>query len=237
VEEIDLPPGDAPARPLRHGVQPATLVSVLLAAMAIAWLVFAPSRVYVCRAAGSKSVSCTISKRLLGMVPFGRPQQVDGIAAARFGTHEEQSEILNPSDPDPRRRRVEVSTTVQTLALADGTGTLLWEGSEQHLVGSSLHQVAEGIQALLDGPARPPLVRWNAAWPPLLLGSLFLIIATSQLGTVFGWWLLRRGIVPEALRGTLYWAPTLLMVAVMLVAVALALLGAHPPAWLAARLA
>ncbi|HXT22138.1 MAG TPA: hypothetical protein VN923_15400, partial [Thermoanaerobaculia bacterium] len=182
---------------------------------------------FACVPQAGGAVRCEISTRLLGMVPLGQ-RTVPGIAHASYGTHTETSEVR-----DDANRRREIATRVEGLVLSDAAGNDLWSSSESHLLGASLADLASGIESLVAGASATPFVAWYVPWPPLLLATLFLLIATSHLGTLASLALHRRGLLGGVSHGVAYWLPTLLVAGALALAWLVALAGAHPPRWLA----
>lgn len=218
------PPSGAGARK-RIGLT--DVASFVLLAVAIAGLWWQPTRVFACAPQSDGLVRCDISARLLGLVPLGR-STVAGIAHAKLGTWTEKSEVR---DTTANRAR-ELATRVEGLVLADADGRELWSSSESHLLGASLEDVASGIESRIGDEAAAPFVAWYVPWPVLLLCTLFLLIATSHLGTSASLALRSRGLLGGVSYGLAYWLPTLVVAGVLAVAWLVALAGASPPRWL-----
>ena len=172
---------------------------------------------------------CDVSARLLGLVPLGR-RTIAGIAHAGYGTETATSELRDPTTSRPRR----LTTRIEGLLLVDAAGRELWSSFESHLLGASLEEVASGIESLIGDATAAPFVAWYVPWPVLLLASLFLLIATSHLGTSASLTLRRRGLLGGVSYGLAYWLPTLVVVVVLVAAWLIAFVGAHPPRWLSA---
>ena len=203
------------------------VASVVLLAIALAMLWWRPTQAFRCAPQAGGLASCEVSTRLVGLVPLGH-RTVAGIAHAGYGTDFVTSEVRDTTD----RRRV-ITTRVEGLLLSDAAGNDLWWSAESHLLGASLGDIASGIASLLAGASTTPFVAWYVPWPPLLLATLFLLIATSHLGTLGALALSRRGLLGGISYGLAYWLPTLLVAGVLALAWLVALAGAHPPRWLA----
>jgi hypothetical protein len=217
----------APAAARRRGPAVTDVASVVLLAIALATLWWSPTHVFRCVAEAGGLARCEVSTRLLGLVPLGH-RTVSGIAHAGYGTDVVTSEVRDTTD----RRRL-ITTRVEGLLLSDAAGKDLWWSAESHLLGASLGDVASAIASLLAGESATPFVAWYVPWPPLLLATLFLLIATSHLGTIASLALRRRGWLGGVSYGLAYWLPTLLVTGVLALAWLVALAGAHPPRWLA----
>ena len=161
-------------------------------------------------------------------MPLGR-RTIAGIAHAGYGTQTAISELRDPTT----NRRSQLETRIEGLLLVDAKGRELWSSIESHLLGASLGDVASGIESLIVDETAAPFVAWYVPWPVLLLASLFLLIATSHLGTLATLALRRRGLLGGLSYGLAYWLPTLVVAGVLAVAWLVALAGAHPPRWLA----
>jgi hypothetical protein len=200
---------------------------LVIAAVAMAWL--QPTRVYECAPAGQGTARCVLGERLLGLFPLGT-RVVEGVAAA---AHEEGVETsVAPADGATGRT---VSTRFEGLELTGVAGERLWGTTSRHVVGASLADVAAGVNRAAAGDGGT-FVAWNAPWPLLLVASLFLLLATSELGTLAGLALIRRDLLPPEAHRAVYWGPTLLVAALLLLAWGVAFAGADPPAGLAAWL-
>ncbi len=217
-------------RPRRgFGVPQAALLLVLAAGLAGIW--FKPLRVFRCAQSAPGRAECLVTERVLGLLPV-RQQTVRGIATAEAGSHVTSSE----SREDKGRTRT-VTTRVEELAFKDPEGGVLWSASESHLIGASLETLAVDVAALASEPDAPALVRVNAVWPVLLLGTLFVTIAASALASELGVWLRDRGLIPQALYMlAFYWGALLVPVALFGFAWLLAFLGGGPPAALVGAL-
>ena len=202
------------------------VVSFVLFAVGIAGLWWQPTRVFACAPQPGGVARCDVSARLLGLVPL-RHRTVAGIAHAGYETRSETTELREPSN-----RTRQVTARVEGLVLSDVDGHALWSSSERHLLGASLADVATGIESLIGEGAAPPFVAWYVPWPVLLLCTLFLLIATSHLGTSASLALHRRGLLGGVSYGLAYWLPTLVVAGVLGVAWLVALAGANPPRWL-----
>lgn len=205
------------------------IASLVLLAVAIAGLWWQPTRVFACAPQGDGLARCDMSARLLGLVPLGG-RTIAGIAHAGYGT---RTEISDVRDPTTNRRR-ELETRVEGLLLADAESRELWSSVESHLLGASLAEVASGIESLIGNGAAAPFVAWYVPWPVLLLATLFLLVATSHLGTLASLALRRRGLLGGVSYGIAYWLPTLVVAGVLALAWLVALAGASPPRWLSA---
>jgi hypothetical protein len=211
----------------RGGIGVQGVVSLVLLAVALAGLWWQPTRVFACAPQAEGLARCDVSRRLLGLVPMGR-RTIAGIGHAGYGTRTEVSELR---DATTNRRR-ELATRVEGLLLADAEGRELWSSVESHLLGASLADVASGVEAVLAGESATPFVAWYVPWPLLLLCTLFLLIATSHLGTLASLALHRRGLLGGVSHGLAYWLPTLVVAGVLAAAWLVALAGADPPRWL-----
>ncbi|HET9767827.1 MAG TPA: hypothetical protein VFS60_13310 [Thermoanaerobaculia bacterium] len=205
------------------------VVSFVLLAVAVAGLWWQPTRVFACAPQSGGLARCEVSARLLGLVPLGH-RTIAGIAHAGYGTQTAISELRDATTNRPHQ----LETRIERLLLADAEGRELWSSVESHLLGASLPDVASGIESLMGDEAAAPFLAWYVPWPVLLLCTLFLLIASSHLGTQASLALRRRGLLVGVSYGVAYWLPTLLVAGVLAVAWLVALAGANPPRWLSA---
>ena len=215
------------SRPTGRRIGVTDVASLVLLAVAAAGLWWQPTRVFACAPQAAGLARCDVSTRLLGLVPLGH-RTIAGIARAGYGTETAISELRDATTNRPRA----LETRIEALLLADAEGHELWRSAESHLLGASLDDVAGGIEALTGDETAAPFVAWYVPWPVLLLCSLFLLIATSHLGTSASLALRRRGLLGGVSYGLAYWLPTLVVAGVLAVAWLVALAGAHPPRWL-----
>lgn len=228
-ESVTSAPAVAPPPTVagRRGLAVTDIASVVLLAIALAALWWRPTHAFRCVPQPGGLVRCEVSTRLLGLVPVGH-RTVAGIAHAGYGTNFVTSEVRDTTSPER-----EITTRVEGLLLSDAAGNDLWWSAESYLLGASLGDVASGVTSLLAGESTTPFVAWYVPWPPLLLASLFLLIATSHLGTLGSLALSRRGLLGGVSHRLAYWLPTLAVVGVLGLTWLVALLGADPPPWLA----
>jgi hypothetical protein len=212
------------------GVTPATIMSLVLLAAALAFLWFKPTTVYQCRPQEAGVLTCTISERVFGLVPI-RSRTIAGIAHVQYGSHVEQSE--SRENGNVRRS----STTVEAVSFRNASDTELWEESDSHLMGASLKQLAEAAEARTGESAEAsPFVLWNLPWPILLLATPFLLLPASHLPATFAVWLRNRGLASAAVYQALYWGPTWAVLLLLAVGWGVNALGGQPPSWLVSML-
>jgi hypothetical protein len=241
IDKIDALPPDDRAEALRtlatirrltvaRGVNPATIASIALLGVILPLLWFKPTRVYQCRPQEAGVLTCTIAERAFGLVPL-RTRTVAGIVHAEYNSHTEQSESME----NGKVRRS--STTVEALSFTDANNAELWAESGSHLLGASLQQLAEAVEARTGEVAQAsPFVLWNVSWPILLLATFFLLLPASHLPATFAGWLRDRGLAPAAVYQALYWGPSGGVLLLLVAAWGVGALGGQPPSWLLSML-
>jgi hypothetical protein len=202
-------------------------VSLLLVAVSLGALWLEPSTVYRCAPDGEGLARCEISGRALGLAPLRRAE-LRGIAAAVHDSRVESHETV-----DSKGRQKTKHQRVETLTFRDAAGRELWSASKSMLLGATMTDLQQEVEALAQGESRRPFLRCQAVWPVLLIASLFLLIGGSHLGTRLGQALMARGVLPPAAGPLAYWGPTVAIVVLLAFAWASAAFGARPPALLA----
>jgi len=113
----------------------------------------------------------------------------------------------------------------------------LWRTSGSHFLGAALESVSRDVDALLSGEQAAPFVRAHEAWPPLLLGTLFVTIGLSTAGSSLGLALRNRGFLgPSLYTVGFYWGPLLLAALLCAAGWAIAFVGSDPPAFVVSAL-
>jgi hypothetical protein len=211
------------------GTPELALLLLLGVGLALTW--FKPLRIFRCERQGAGLARCAVRERIFGLVPKAE-RSIDGIASASTRQRATTSQSL---DSDGQTRTT--TTRISELTFAGADGGALWSASESHLIGASFEQVGSEVEELASGASAGPVVRVHALWPVLLAGSLFVTMASSALGSKLGLELRDRGVLPEAGYKVVFYWGTLLMPALLYgFAWLAALLGANPPAVLAALL-
>jgi hypothetical protein len=209
----------------RGSFDPSVFAAVLMLVVGSAALLLSPLRVFRCEPGGQGLVTCRVSELVLGLWTL-REEKVPGIAAAEAGSHLETSESR-----DSQGRTRTTTTRVTELVFKDAHGSTLWRTSGSHFLGAPLEGVSEEVSALLSEERAAPFVRAHEAWPPLLLGSLFVIIGLSTAGSSLGLALRNRGFIgPTLYTVAFYWGPLLLAALVCAAGWAIAFVGNDPPA-------
>jgi len=205
------------------GVPQLVLMLLLAVGLAASWL--KPLRAFRCSAQGQGRAQCVVAERLLGVFPL-REQVLEGIAGTQSGAHTTTSE----SRDDQGRTRT-LTTRVDELAFKDAAGRVLWSSEESHLIGAAQQQLATEVAALAAGERSDVIVRVQAVWVVLLLGTLFCLIGVSSLGTELGLLLRDRGLIPQSVHvAVFHWGAFVVPLLLFGLAWALAGLGADPPA-------